>query len=81
MRQVLPLLMAFLLLLLLPRSRTFRTRWGLVGAAAVLLVLAGCGSSGPKQLTGGTPKGTSNLTVTGTAGSLTSSATVALTVD
>jgi hypothetical protein len=79
MRQVVPLIAALLLLFFLPRSPRLRTRLGLAGALVVFLAMAGC--SGPHQKTGGTPKGTSNLTVTGTSGSLTSSATVSLTVD
>jgi hypothetical protein len=83
MWRTVPVLLAFSLLFFLIRTRKLGTRLGLAAAAVVFLALAGCsGHSTPPHIpTGGTPKGTSTLTVTGTSGSLTSSATVALTVN
>jgi Beta-propeller repeat len=75
-----PLLVAFSLLLFLARKQRFAVRLGISAAMVVFLALAGCGG-GSHTPTGGTPKGTSTLTVTGTSGSLTSSATVTLTVN
>jgi Abnormal spindle-like microcephaly-assoc'd, ASPM-SPD-2-Hydin/Beta-propeller repeat len=73
-KQLVLLAAALSLLLLLPSTRRFRTRLGLAGAMAVLVIVAGC-SSAPA-----TPKGSYTLTVTGTSGSLSHSATVSLTV-
>jgi hypothetical protein len=75
-----PLLVAFSLLLFLSRKQRFAVRLGISAAMVAFLALAGCGG-GSHTPTGGTPKGTSTLTVTGTSGSLTSSATVTLTVN
>jgi hypothetical protein len=75
-----PLLVAFSLLLLLARRQRFAIRLGMAGAMVCFLALAGCGG-GHKTPTGGTPKGTSTLTVTGTSGNLKGSAVVSLTVD
>jgi hypothetical protein len=75
-----PLLVAFSLLLFLARKQRFAVRLGISAAMVAFLALAGCGG-GSHTPTGGTPKGTSTLTVTGTSGSLTSSATVTLTVN
>jgi beta-propeller repeat-containing protein/centrosomal CEP192-like protein len=80
MRQVVPLLLALVLLLLLPRTQRRGARLALAGAMVVFLAVAGCGGGGHTK-TGGTPKGTSNLTITGTSGNLTHSATVTLTVN
>jgi hypothetical protein len=74
------LLLAFLLLLFLARRQRFAVRLGMAAAMAGLLALAGC-SGGQHTPAGGTPKGSSTLTVTGTSGKLTSSATVSLTVN
>jgi hypothetical protein len=80
MRQVVPLLLALVLLLLLPRTQRRGARLALAGAMVVFLAVAGCGGGGHTK-TGGTPKGSSNLTITGTSGNLTHSATVTLTVN
>ena len=74
-----PLFSAFSLLLFLARRQRFAVRLSMVAAMAGFLALAGCG--GGHTPTGGTPKGTSTVTVTGTSGTLTSSATVSLTVN
>jgi hypothetical protein len=75
-----PLVVAFSLLLFSSRKQRFAVRLGISAAMVAFLALAGCGG-GSHTPTGGTPKGTSTLTVTGTSGSLTSSATVTLTVN
>jgi len=74
-----PSFLAFSLLLFLARRQRFAIRLSMVAAMAGFLALAGCG--GGHTPTGGTPKGTSTVTVTGTSGTLTSSATVSLTVN
>jgi hypothetical protein len=74
------LFMAFALLLFAARKQRFAVRVGISAAMVAFLALAGCGGSSHTP-TGGTPKGTSTLTVTGTSGNLTSSATVTLTVN
>jgi hypothetical protein len=75
-----PLFIAFALLFFTAREQRFAVRVGLSAAMVAFLTLAGCGGSSHTP-TGGTPKGTSTLTVTGTSGSLTRSATVTLTVN
>jgi hypothetical protein len=65
---------ALMLLFMLPVARRFRTRLGLAGAAALLVVLAGC--SNPLQ----TPAGTYPVTITGTSGTVTHTVTVNVTV-
>jgi len=61
-RQVVPLVLAMLLLFLLPRARQLRMRLGMVTAMVLLLALAGCGGG-----YNGTPKGPATLTITGTS--------------
>ena len=73
-RQVVLLLFALGLVFALPFVRRRRTRLGLAGAMLACVLVAGCSRTG-------TPKGTSTLTITGTSGNLTHSATVTLTVD
>lgn len=68
-------LLALLMLLTLPVAGRFRTRMGLAGAAALLVIVAGCSSALP------TPKGTYNVVITGTSGSLSHSATASVTVN
>jgi Abnormal spindle-like microcephaly-assoc'd, ASPM-SPD-2-Hydin/Beta-propeller repeat len=74
--QIVPLILASLLLLLLTKTKGLRVRVGLATAVVLLLVLAGCG--------GGRPPISGTLTITGTstgsAGSESHSATVAITV-
>ena len=77
-RQIVPLILALMLLFMLPRTKRLRVRLGLVTAMLILVVLAGCGG-------GGKPPVNATLTITGastgTAGSVSHSATVALTID
>jgi hypothetical protein len=74
--QIVPLILAFLLLFLLPKAKGLRVRVALGTAVVLLIALAGCSSS-PSAITG-------TLTITGTstgsAGSESHSATVAVTV-
>jgi len=73
--QIVSLILALLLLFLLPKAKGLRVRLGLATAVVLLMALAGCGAKPP--LTG-------NLTITGTstgsAGSVSHSATVAVTL-
>jgi len=66
-RQVVPVLLAMVLMFLLARTQQMRMRLGMVTAMVLLLALAGCG--GGKNP--GTPKGPATLTITGTSGTLT----------
>jgi hypothetical protein len=74
------LVLGFSLLLFLARRQRFAVRLGMVAAMAGFLALTGCGG-GHHNPAGGTPRGLSTLTVTGTSGKLTASATVSLTVN
>ena len=74
--QIVPLVMALIMVFLLPRTQRLRLRLGMVAAMLIFIALAGCSGSGKP----GTPKGTTNLTITGTSGALSHSTTVALTV-
>lgn len=77
--RIIPVFAAFFLFLLLRSAQGLRTRLALVTAMVVVLGIAGCGSS--HHTTGGTPKGSYTLTVTGTSGSLSHTATISLTVN
>lgn len=77
LRQVLSLLSAFVMFLALLYAARLRTPVAMATIGFILIVLAGCGGSTHDK----TPKGTSNLTVTATSGSITKTATVALTVN
>jgi hypothetical protein len=78
MRQIVPLLLALILLFLLPTAQR-RLRLGMAAVTLALLVLAGCSGSGtpPKP---GTPPGTYALTVTGTSGATMHTVTPAVSV-
>lgn len=75
LRQIVPLALALLLLLMLLTTSRFRTQMGMLTFIIILNTVAGCGSYN------GTTKGTTNLTITGTSGGVTKTATVALTVN
>ena len=76
--QIVPLLLAALLLFLVPKTKELRVRLGLATAVVLLIALAGCSSGSKPPITG-------NVTITGTssgsAGSVSHSATVAVTVN
>jgi len=75
MQQIALAAFGLLLLLTLPVARRFRTRLGLAGAAALLIVAAGCSNAPP------TAAGTYPVTITGTSGALSHSITVNVTVN
>jgi hypothetical protein len=75
-----PIVLAFALAIVaMTRRRPALAVFGL--AAALLLVSAGCGGGGHAGVPAGTPAGTYQITVTGTAGSLTNSTTLTLQVN
>jgi hypothetical protein len=77
-RQIAPLLLALTLLLLFPKVKRLRLRIGMAAGMIFLFFMAGCSGSGVKPITGNiTIQGTS----AGTAGSVSHSVQVAITVD
>lgn len=82
MRQIVPLILAVMLLLLLPKTQRLRLRLGMVAAMLMLIVLAGCSSPG-KPIT--PPPTPATITITGTsngsAGAVIHNVTVPLTVN
>jgi hypothetical protein len=75
-----PIVLAFALAIVaMTRRRPALAVFGL--AAALLLVSAGCGGGGQAGVPAGTPAGAYQITVTGTAGSLTNSTTLTLQVN
>jgi hypothetical protein len=79
LRQIVPLLLALILLFLLPTAQRRRLRLGMAAATLVLLLLAGCSGSGTPPKPGTTP-GTYALTVTGTSGATMHTVTPAVSV-
>jgi Beta-propeller repeat/Abnormal spindle-like microcephaly-assoc'd, ASPM-SPD-2-Hydin len=75
MRQIILVVFALMLMFTLPVSRRLRTRVGLAGAAALLVMVAGC-SGGLR-----TPAGTYPVAITGTSGAVSHSITVNVTVN
>ena len=69
------LLAALMFLGSLPMAGRFRTRLGLAGAAAVLVILAGCSSNLATQT------GTYSVSITGTSGGVSHSTSVNVTVN
>jgi hypothetical protein len=80
-RQTVPLILALMLLFLLPRTKRLRFRFGMVTAMLMLVLLAGCSGSGKPVH----PPVNATLTFTGTsngsAGSVSHTAQVALTIN
>ncbi|HXM13719.1 MAG TPA: hypothetical protein VN933_00675, partial [Candidatus Eremiobacteraceae bacterium] len=69
---------------LMNRRSRLSVKFGLLAVSLSALLALGCGgshSAPPPPPSGGTPEGTSTLTLAGTSGTLTNSATVSLTVD
>ena len=79
MLRIVPLFFVLMLLFLLRSTQRFRTRLAMVSAIIVCITLAACGgSSAPNN---NTAKGSYPLTITGTSGALTHTATVTVTVN
>jgi apolipoprotein N-acyltransferase len=76
-RQVVPLVLALLMLLALQWTRRPRLRLAMATAMLTLIAIAGCsGSSHPT-----TPKGAATLTIKGTSGALTHSVQVQISIN
>jgi hypothetical protein len=88
MQQIVPVLLALLLLSLLFTTSRLRVRLGMATAVLLLLGLVGCGymatnnnaASNLDQATNGLKKGMTTLTITGSSGGVSKSVTVTLTV-
>jgi Beta-propeller repeat/Abnormal spindle-like microcephaly-assoc'd, ASPM-SPD-2-Hydin len=76
-RQIVPLVLALLLLFLLPRAQRLRTRLGMATAMILFIALAGCSGAQKPH----TPTGPATLTITGTSGALSHPVTVNITVN
>ena len=72
-RQVVFVMLGFGMLFMIPAARRYRTRLGLAGAMLVFVVVAGCTGTPPPPVAG-------SITVTGSVGTLTRTATVALSI-
>jgi hypothetical protein len=76
-RQIVPFVLALLLLFLLPAAKKQRMRWGMVAAMLIFVALAGCsGAQAPHTATGNY-----NLTITGTSGNLNHIVMVQITIN
>ncbi|MGC1795410.1 MAG: SBBP repeat-containing protein, partial [Candidatus Acidiferrales bacterium] len=72
-RQVVFVMLGFGMLFMIPAARRYRTRLGLAGAMLVFVVVAGCTGTPPPPVAG-------SITVTGSVGTLTRTATVTLSI-
>jgi hypothetical protein len=79
MLRIVPLFFVLMLLFLLRSTQRFRTRLAMVSAIIVCVTLAACGGS--SYTNNNTAKGSYPLTITGTSGALTHTATVTVTVN
>jgi hypothetical protein len=77
MHQLVLMIFALMLLFALPVAQQFRTRMGLAGAAALLIVVAGCSGNSLAP----TPAGTYPVTITGTSGNVSHAVTVNVVVN
>src|SRR6266403_72175 len=79
MLRIVPLFFVLMLLFLLRSTQRFRTRLAMVSVIIVCVTLAACGGS--SYTNNNTAKGSYPLTITGTSGALTHTATVTVTVN
>lgn len=76
-RQIVPVMLALLLLIMLFTASRLRSRVGMVAALLLLVGLAGCSNG----LSNATKKGTYPISITGTFGGVTKTANVTITVN